>query len=120
MPEVLINGQDLHKNALVMSDLESQALWPAKWIRVKAWLMVAYCIEKSGLEMTLLIIRICELCGEDRLIFRIFLPREFSSGGSGGPVMSSVTTLAVVCSGTQARSAGGGLVDVSGLFMEVE
>lgn len=43
-----------------------------------------------------------------------------SSGGSGGPVTSSVTTLAVVCSGIQARSAGGGLVDVSGLFMEVE
>lgn len=36
-------------NLLVMSALESQAPWPARRMRVMAWSMVAYCMEKSGL-----------------------------------------------------------------------
>ena len=52
---------------LVMSALESQAQWPAKQMRVMAWSVIANCMKKSGLGMMLVMLRMCELCGEDRV-----------------------------------------------------
>lgn len=52
---------------LVMSALESQAPWPAKQMRVMVWSMIANCVKKSGLGMTLVMLRMYEPCGEDRV-----------------------------------------------------
>lgn len=55
-----------------MSAFESQAPWPARQMRAMAWLIVEYCIEKSGLGMMLLIHGMCELCGKDSIISLFF------------------------------------------------
>lgn len=40
--------------------------------------MVAYCMEESGLEMMLLILRVCDLCEEDSSIISLFFIYSFS------------------------------------------
>lgn len=61
-------------NALVMSALDSQAPCPSKQMSMMVWLMVAYCMEKSALGVTLLMLGKYEPCGEDRSIIRVATP----------------------------------------------
>lgn len=100
--------------ALVMSALESHAPWPALRMRVMAWSMEAYFMEKSGAGMMLLILGMCVPWGEDRSMINLFFPEYFlvaipmglmrkgENGGSlNGPIMKpSWTSLAINVSTT--------------------
>lgn len=65
-----------------MSALEGCALWPARRMRMMAWSIVAYCIQKLGLGMRLLKLRTCEPWGE-RVEERMHVPGDFRRQGWG-------------------------------------
>lgn len=89
---------------------ESHVPWPALRMKVMAWSMDAYCMEKSGAGMMLLMLGMCVPWGEERSIINLFFPEYFlvampmglpmrngENGGSlNGPIMNpSWTSLAI-------------------------
>ena len=62
---------------LVMSALDSQAAWPARWMREMAWLIVVYCMEKSGLGIKLFMLGTVEPWGNERSMISLFFPKYF-------------------------------------------
>ncbi len=63
--------------ALVMSAFESHAPWSALWIRVIAWSMDVYFMEKSGAGMMLLMLGMGVPWEEERSIINLFFPEYF-------------------------------------------
>ena len=57
-------------NALVMSASDSQAPWPARRMREMVRFIVVYCVEKSGLGITLLMLGTVELWGDEKSMIR--------------------------------------------------
>lgn len=60
--------------AMEISAFASHAPLPARLINLMAWSMVAYCMEKSGAWMMLLMLGVWEPWGEDRSIINHFFP----------------------------------------------